>query len=150
VPCSPVRLLSERTTACSIYIPPPKSTGMLPASLFEYRSRLVRRPAFTSVAGMLPVRLLLFSTREYKEVLVGMTSGMVPVKLLLEKPIWDNVPGVLSRQLGRLPVRSMLLKSKYCSPFCSSEVTMSSLCTDSRAPAAVFLCSTEGMHKTKF
>ena len=148
MPCSPVRLLSERSTACSMYIPAPKSSGMLLASLFEYSSRLLRSLAFTNVAGMLPVRLLLSSTKEYKEVLVGMTSGIMPVRLLLDKPIWDSVPGALSRQLGRLPVRSILLKSKYCSPFCSSDVTMSSLCTYSRAPAAVFLCSREGTHST--
>jgi hypothetical protein len=165
-----VRLLSEKSTACSMYIPAPQSSGMLPASLFEYSSRLLRslafttvagmlpvklllsRPlrslAFTTVAGMLPVKLLLSSTKEYRKVLVGMTSGMVPVRLLLDKPIWDRVPGTLSRQLGRLPVKSMLLKSRYCSPFCISEPTMSSLSTDSRAPAAVSLCSRDSIHNT--
>ena len=143
-----MRLLSEKSTACSMYIPAPQSSGMLPASLFEYSSRLLRSLAFTTVAGMLPVKLLLSSTKEYRKVLVGMTSGMVPVRLLLDKPIWDRVPGTLSRQLGRLPVKSMLLKSRYCSPFCISEPTMSSLSTDSRAPAAVSLCSRDSIHNT--
>ena len=74
---------------------------------------------------MLPVKLLVFSTNEYKELLTGMTSGMEPVRLLLEKPICDRVPGVLSRQLGSVPVRFMLPKSRYCSPFCSPQFTLS-------------------------